>query len=78
MKYLQTHDVIQKKIEFIDIYIDESFDIQQNKLSSKVERRMNKRSCLTITTSKNQLVISKIALCKGSSYIPLPKEIKSP
>ena len=38
---------------------------------------MNKRSCLTITTSKNQL-ISKVGLCKGSSYIPLPKEIRNP
>ena len=36
--YLQTHGLIQKKIEFNDIYTDGLLDTQHNKLSSKVER----------------------------------------
>ena len=36
--YLQTHGLIQKKIEFNDIHTDGLLDTQYNKLSSKVER----------------------------------------
>ena len=48
--YLQTHGLIQKKIEFNDIYTDGLLDTQHNKLSSKVERQAQKMSGWTINS----------------------------
>ena len=78
-KYLQTHGSIKKKSEFNDTNADELLDIQRNHLSSRVERWACEGSGWIINSIiQHQLVISEIASCEGSSYFPLPKELRNP
>lgn len=66
--YLQTHSLIQQKLEFNDVNNNDGLlDIQNNQLPSRVEYLI-----------QHQHVISETTPCEKSSYFPLPKELKNP
>ena len=68
-----------EKIEYNYINIDELSDINHNQLSSIVGWWTCKGSGWTINLIiKHQLVIPEITPCEGSSYFPLPKELRNP
>ena len=86
IKYLQIGGLIQKTIEFnniyiyiyIYIYIDELLDIRHYQFLSRVERWVYDGSGWTINSIlQRQLLISEIAPSKGRSYFLLPKELRN-
>ena len=67
-----------EEIEFSYINIDELIDIQNNQLSSRVERWIHEGSDWTVNSILKQRVISEITPCEESSCFPLHKELRNP
>ena len=68
-----------ERFKFKNITIDEILDIQHKRLSSRVENWTYEVSGWTIySIIQHQCVISEISPCEGSSYFPLPKEVRNP
>ena len=67
-----------EKLEFNGTNIDELLDIQHNQLSSRVERWTYERSSWTINLIiQYHFIISENTPYEGSSYFPLPKELRN-